>query len=107
MYALIIIPLIPLYGWWLYRKSRSCERLADVINEHDVNLGFLDWDGKTRAMLLFSDVRFVFWLVRKKYRDIELPPPVTEALDEARRDYVTGLWQNFVILVLVFLIAQA
>ena len=105
MYALIVLPLIPLYGWWLYRQSRSLLRLETVINAHDVDLGFMTWNGKTHAVLLFSDVTFVFWLVRKKYRDIELPAPVTAALDEARRDYLAGMWPTAVIVVLAFVIA--
>ena len=48
---------------------------------------------------------FVFWLLRRKYRDIELPPPVTEALDEARRAYLAGFWPNLAIIVLLFVIA--
>lgn len=38
--------------------------------------------------------------------DVPTKPPVTAALDEARRDYVSGLWTNAVIIVLVFVIAQ-
>lgn len=105
MYALIIIPLIPLYGWWLYRQSRSLVRLVSVINAHDVDLGFMTWNGKAHEVLLFSDVTFVAWLMRRKYRDIELPAPVTEALDEARRAYLAGLWPTAVIAVLAFVIA--
>ena len=105
MYALIIILLIPLYGWWLYRQERRLRRLVTVINTHDIDLGFMTWNGKTNEVLLFSDVRFVFWLLRRKYRDIELPPPVTEALDEARRAYLAGFWPNLAIIVLLFVIA--
>jgi hypothetical protein len=107
MYALIIIPLIPLYGWWLYRQSRPLRQLVTVVNNHDVDLGFMTWNGKTHELLLFSDVTFVFWLLRKKYLDVELPRPVTEALDEARRAYLAGLWQNLVIIVLAFVFALA
>ena len=107
MYVLIVLPLVVLYAWWLYRKSRSFLRLATVINAHDVDLGFMTWNGKTHAVLLFSDVTFVFWLVRKKYRDVELPQPVLEALDEARRDYLAGLWPTAVIIGLAFVFALA
>ena len=105
MYALIIIPLIPLYGWYLYRQSRSLVRLVTVINTHDVDLGFMTWNGKAHEVLLFSDVTFVFWMLRKRYLDIELPQPVTKALDEARRAYLAGLWPTAVIIVLAFVIA--
>ena len=102
MYALIIIPLIPLYGWWLYRQSRPLSRLVTVINTHDVDLGFMTWNGKAHEVLLFSDVTFVFWMLRKRYLDIELPQAVTRALDEARRAYFNGLWINAVIIVSAF-----
>ena len=111
MYALLIILLIPLYGWWLYRESRSMRRLVTVLNAHDVDLGFMTWNGKTHDILLFSDVTFVFWLLRRKYLDIELPREVTEALDEARRDYVSSMATNAVIIatafVLVLVFAQS
>lgn len=58
-----------------------------VVNENGVDLGFLSLQGKTSALLLFSDVRFVVWLARRKYRNLDLPPAVAHALDEARRDY--------------------
>lgn len=105
MYALIIIPLIPLYGWYLYRQSRPLRRLVTVINAHDIDLGFMTWNGKTHEVLLFSDVTFVFWMLRKRYLDVELPQAVTTALDEARRAYLAGLWPSAVIIVLAFVIA--
>lgn len=58
-----------------------------VVNDNGVDLGFLSLNGKTSALLLLSDVRFVLWLTRRKYQNLELPSVVTQALDEARRDY--------------------
>jgi hypothetical protein len=87
MYGIAFLILLPLLGWWLIRATRSFDRLATVVNESGVDLGFLSLKGKTSALLLFSDVRFVLWLVRRKYRSIDVPAAVTQALEDARRDY--------------------
>lgn len=88
MYGLAFLILLPLFGWWLVHNSRSLDRLAKVVNENGVDLGFLALKGKTSALLLFSDVRFVLWLVRRKYKNTALSATVTQALDDARRDYI-------------------
>ena len=87
MYGIPFLILLPLFGWWLIRATRSFDRMAKVVNENGVDLGFLSLRGKTSALLLFSDVRFALWLARRKYQNLELPSAVTHALDEARRDY--------------------
>lgn len=69
------------------RATRSFDRIATVVNENGVDLGFLSLNGETSTLLLLSDVRFVLWLARRKYQNLELPSVVTQALDEARRDY--------------------
>ncbi len=88
MYGFAILILLPILGWWLIRSTRSLDRLARVINENGVDLGFLSLNGRTSAFLLLSDVRFVLWLVRRKYQSLDAPPVVSEALDKARRDYL-------------------
>jgi hypothetical protein len=88
MYGIAFLVLLPLLGWWLIRATRSLDQLAKVVNEHKVDLGFLSLKGKTSAILLFSDVRFVLWLVRRKYQSLDVPPAVIQVLDKARHDYV-------------------
>ena len=68
MYGLAILILLPILGWWLIRSTRSLDRLATIVNENNVDLGFLSLKVRTSAFLLFSDVRFVLWLVRRKYQ---------------------------------------
>jgi len=63
----------------------SYERLAVVVNENNVYLGFLRLNGKANVVVLFSDPTSVVWLLRRKYETRDFPPPVSEALDEARR----------------------
>ena len=91
MYGIAFIIALPLFGWWLIRATRSYDRLAAVVNENDVDLGFLSFRGKTNAFLLFSDIHFVLWLVRRKYEEREFPQSVGVALDEARRNYLMVL----------------
>lgn len=86
--APLVFIALPLYGWWIIRATRSWDRLAKVVNENRVNLGFLSFKGKTGAFLLMSDIRFVHWLLRRRYRNIDVPLVVIQALDDARRDYV-------------------
>ncbi|MGB5470491.1 MAG: hypothetical protein WBM64_08755 [Woeseiaceae bacterium] len=92
MYGIAFIVLLPLFGWWLIRTTRSYERLVTVVNDNDVDLGFLSFRGKVNTFLLFSDVTFVLWLVRRKYVDQALPPVVVEALEESRRSYLLVLF---------------
>jgi membrane-anchored glycerophosphoryl diester phosphodiesterase (GDPDase) len=87
MFGVVFFILLLLFGWWLIRATRSLDRLATIVNENDVELGFKSIKGKTSALMLFADVRFVLWLVRRKYQSIDAPPVVTQALDDARRDY--------------------
>jgi len=87
MYGIAFLILLPLLGWWLIRATRSFDRMAMVVNENGIDFGFLSLKGKTSALLMFSDVRFVQWLARRKYQNLDLPSAVTRALDEARRDY--------------------
>jgi hypothetical protein len=103
--AFLILLLLPLFGWWLIRNSRSSDRLAKVVNESGVDLGFLSFKGKTSALLLFSDIRFVLWLVRRKYKNIDLPADITKALDDARRDYILGCTASALIVITGFSIA--
>jgi hypothetical protein len=105
MYGLAFLILLPLFRWWLIRNSRSSDRLAKVVNENGVDLGFLSFKGKTSALLLFSDVRFVLWLVRRKYKNIDLPAAVNQALDDARRDYIVGCTVMALIVITGFAIA--
>jgi len=76
-----------------------------VVNENGVDLGFLRPKGKTGALLLFSDVRFVLWLARRKYQNLDLPSTVTHVLDEARRDYFLIVVVMAIIVVTGFAIA--
>ena len=105
MYGLAILILLPLFGWWLIRSTRSLDRLARVVNENNVDLGFLSLKRKTSAFLLFSDVRFVLWLVRRKYQSLDVPSAVSQALDEARRDYFLVTSVMGVIVIVGFAIA--
>ena len=105
MYGFAILILLPILGWWLIRSTRSLDRLARVINEHGVNLGFLSLNRRTSVFLLFSDVRFVLWLVRRKYESLDAPPIVIEALDKARSDYFLGIAVMGVIIIAGFVTA--
>lgn len=106
MYGFAILILLPILGWWLIRSARSLDRLARVTNEHGVDLGFLSLNGRTSAVLLFSDVRFVLWLVRRRYQSLDAPRPVIEALDEARSYYfLVGIAVMGVIVIVGFAIA--
>jgi len=80
--------LLLLFGWWLIRTTRSIDSVATVIDKHNVSFDFLGYHGKTKAILLFSDARFVVWLIRKRYSNSGLPFSVSKALDEARRSYL-------------------
>lgn len=88
MLGIAIIILLPLFGWWLIRTTRSYERLVIVVNENNVDLGFLCSKGKANVFLLFSDLTFVLWLVRRKYAEREFPESVGDALENARRSYL-------------------
>ncbi len=81
MYGIAFLILLPLFGWWLIRTTRSFDRLAAVVNENNVDLGFLSFRQKTNAFLLFSDVRFVLWLARREYQSLEFPTAVIQALE--------------------------
>ena len=104
MYGLAILILLPILGWWLIRSTRSLDHLATIVNENNVDLGFLSLKGRTSAFLLFSDVRFVLWLVRRKYQNLDVPSVVGEALDEARRDYFLVMSVMGMIVILGFAI---
>ena len=91
MYGIAFIILLPLFGWWLIRITRSYQRLITVVNENSIDLGFLSFKGGVNTFLLFSDVHFISWLVRRKYQDREFPVTVSSALDEARRSYLLVL----------------
>lgn len=91
MYGIAFIVLLPLFGWWLIRTTRSYERLVTVVNENNVDLGFLSFRGKVNTFLLFSDVNFILWLVRRKYAGRAYPSAVVEALEESRRSYLLVL----------------
>jgi len=88
MYGIAFIILLPLFGWWLIRTTRSYERLAVIVNENNIDLGFLSLKRKANVFFLFSDPNFVLWLVRRKYEERKYPQPVGDALDEARRSYL-------------------
>lgn len=103
--GLSILVGLPLFGWWLIRATRSWNRLAKVMSDESTYFGFLHLKGRTSAVLLFSDVRFVFWLLRRKYRDHQSPPEVTKALEQARRDYIRVNLVMGVIVVFGFIIA--
>jgi hypothetical protein len=105
MYGIAFLVLLPLFGWWLIRATRSLDQLAKVVNENNVDLGFLSLKGKTSAFLMFSDVRFVLYLVRRKYQSLDVPHAVIQALDEARHDYVMVNSAMGLIILLGFAIA--
>ena len=46
MYGLAFLVLLPLFGWWLIRTTRSFDRLAAVVNENNTDLGFLSFRQK-------------------------------------------------------------
>ena len=77
MRGVVFLILLLLFGWWLIHSTRPLDRLATVVNESNIDLGFLSLTGKTSALMLFADVRFVLWLVRRKNQSIDLPPVVT------------------------------
>ena len=103
--APLVFIALPLLGWWLIRATRSWDRMAKVVNENGVNLGFLSIRGKSSAFLLMSDIRFVHWLLRRKYRSVDAPPVVIQALDDARRDYVLVITVMASIVLVSFAIA--
>jgi len=78
--------------------------LATIVKENNVDLGFLSLKGRTSAFLLFSDVRFVLWLVNRRYQNLNVPPVVSEALDEARRNYLLVVSVMGMIVILGFAI---
>ena len=78
--------------------------MATIVKENNVDLGFLSLKGRTSAFLLFSDVRFVLWLVNRRYQNLNVPPVVSEALDEARRNYLLVVSVMGMIVILGFAI---
>lgn len=102
--AVLLVFAIPFFllGWWLIRTSRSIDRLAAVMNENNANLGEIRIGQRTQGWLLFADVRFVLFLVRRRYRHLELPSVVSEALEKARTDYLTIVGIFTVLTVVVF-----
>jgi len=97
MGAVVVLIGLPLFGWWLIRTSRSMDRLADVLNRHKVDPGFLNRGGKVKTWLLFSDLRFVAWLLKRRYRDCDFPAEVHRALEEARESYARMMVASWVI----------
>lgn len=101
--AALVVFAMPFFllGWWLMRSTRSIGRLAAVINENDVELGEMRTGGRAQGWLLFADVRFVLFLVLRRYRRLELPPVVREALDKARTEYLvdTAVFATLVVIV--------
>lgn len=102
--AALLVLSIPflLLGWWLSRSTRSIDRLAAVMNENDVELGEMRIGRRAHGWLLFADVRFVLFLILGRYRHLELPPVVEEALDKARTDYLTDVAVFGTLVVIVF-----
>lgn len=102
--AALLVLALPFFllGWWLMRSTRSIDRLAAVINENDVELGEMRIGGRAQGWLLFADVRFVLMLVLRRYRRLELPPAVKEALDKARTEYLVGMAVTATLVVIVF-----
>jgi hypothetical protein len=88
-FAFFLFLGLPLFGWWLIRTTRSIGYLATTINESNIDLGELRIGGKSRGWLLLADLRFVLFLVLKKYRHLNLPTVVEHALTKARKDYLT------------------
>lgn len=105
MLSISFVILLLLLGYWLIRVSRSISKVATVMNEHEVTFDFLGYQGRANAVLLFSDIRFVAWLIRKKYDESSLPPPVSMALNEARRSYLLIVAVFLLIVILGFSIA--
>jgi hypothetical protein len=93
-----------LLGWWLIRTSRSIDRLAVVVNDHNIDLGQIRMGQNTYAWLLLADVRFVLLLVFKRYHLLNLPAVVVQALDNARKDYLTMVGAFATIAILVFVV---
>lgn len=91
--AMLIVLSIPFWvlGRWLVRNSRSMGDLAKTLDEHAVDLGQFRVRRRASAWWLFADVRFVVFLVLGRYRRMELPPAVRQALESGRADYLRGL----------------
>lgn len=85
--ALFVVSLA-LLGLWLIKVTRSISRVATIMNELDVKLDFLGFQRRPNAVLLFSDIWFIKWLVTRKYDGTGLPIEVISALDEARKSYL-------------------
>lgn len=83
--------------------ARSFDRVATVMREYDVRFDFLGYQGSPKTVLLFSDVRFIVWLMRKRYRKSGLPLAVGKVLDEARRTYILMVAVSSIIVFLAIL----
>ena len=103
-FAVLLVFAVPFFllAWWLKRSNRSLSHLVDVVNEYDVDLGEIRIGGQAQEWLMFADVRFVLFLVLGRYRDLELPLVVKEALDQARKDYLTSMAVSTTLIVIVF-----
>jgi hypothetical protein len=103
-FAALLVLAIPFFllGWWLMRSTQSIHRLAEVINENGVELGEMRIGRRAHGWLLFADVRFVLFLILRRYRHLELPPVVEEALDDARTDYLSNMAVFATLVVIVF-----
>ncbi len=106
MLSISFVILLLLFGRWLIRATRSIDRVATVMDKHDVSFDFLGYQGNTKAILLFSDVRFIVWLIGKQYSNSGLPFSVSKALDEARRSYLSIVAVFSLIVFVGFLIAH-
>ena len=102
--AVLLILAIPflLLGWWLVRWTRYVDHLAKVMDANNAELGQLRLGHRTHGWMLFADVRFVLFLVLRRYRHLELPPVVEEALETARTDYLTGVAAFTTLVVVAF-----
>ena len=89
MSAIVFLFALPLFGWWLVRTTRSFDQLAKVLNTHDTNLGFIGSSGHMSSFVLFSNVTFVWWLIRRGYETISVSTDVHSALAVARKSYLS------------------
>lgn len=91
--AMLFVVSIPFWalGWWLMRNSRSVDDLVKTLDDHGIDSGDLPVGRGTSAWWLLANPLFVVFLVRGRYRRMELPPDVLQALEIARADYLRGL----------------
>ena len=88
MVSIVILIGLPILGWCLIKMARNFDQVVRIAHEIDVDFEFLKIQGTTNTLLLMSDVRFMKWLVYRRYRTKDYPKELLESLERARRSYL-------------------